>query len=474
MRASTSRSLSLSPEASLPSRLGELLQFALFLLVLIGLVSFQPDRGSPWLYSFLGWDDLLSCALILLIVYFLLGLYLRLRQPELLARERTRLYLGGLILAVAALDKVASLFSPYLAPVAFGVGLATIFLGLEAAVVTDLALALLVGLGRGIYPAESLVAFAGGLAMLFGVREVRGRTDLAVAGLGASLASMLMLLATSASFSFATLKWNALGWTGASGLISYLLLLGGIPISEYLTGKTSPLGLMELLSPSHPLMERLGREAPGTYHHSANVAKLGANAARAIGADPLLTEVGGYYHDIGKLDNPRYFAENQEPGENPHDELAPNISKLVLISHIKRGLEIGRQYGLREDVLRFIPEHHGTSVIRYFYVKALQEGDEEISMDDYRYEGERPKSRETAIIMLADAVEAAARALGDDARLEEVIEEQIRAKLDDGQLDESPLTVADLGKIKQAFLETLRAMRHGRPEDYPRPRPSET
>ncbi|MFQ6033446.1 MAG: HDIG domain-containing metalloprotein [Candidatus Bipolaricaulia bacterium] len=443
------------------------LYLLLFAALLLGLLSFQPDRGSPWRYSFLDWGELLSNGLVALVLFTLLWFYLRHRQPELARQGRPIAFLGGLILTVLVLDKAANLFSPYLAPVALGVGLAVIFLGEEAGLLLSVALALLVSLGRGFYPMEGLVGLAGGLAMLLGVREIRRRGDLALAGIGVALINMLTLLAASAS-GFASLPWNAIIWTGVNGPISYLLLLGGIPVSEYLTHKTSPLGLMELLSPSHPLMERLQREAPGTYHHASNVAQLGANAARAIGADPLLAEVGGYYHDIGKLENPSYFAENQEGGENPHDELSPSMSRLILTAHVRKGIELGQRYGLREDVLRFIPEHHGTSVIRYFYVKALQEHkDEEISIDDYRYDAQLPRTKETAIIMLADSVEAAAR-VAESERLEEVIEEQIRAKLDDGQLDESPLTIADLHKVKKAFYETLRAMHHGRPEDYPR------
>ena len=444
------------------------LYLLLFAAVLLGLLSFQPDGRSPWRFSFLPWGELLSNGLVALVLLALLWLYLRHRRPELAEQKRSIAFLGGLILAIMVLDKAANLFSPYLVPVALGTGLAVIFLGEEVGLLLSLALALLVSLGRGFYPMEGLVALAGGLTMLLGVREIRRRGDLALAGVGVGLMNMLTLLAASPS-GFASLPWNALIWAGVGGPISYLLLLGGIPLSEYLTGKTSPLGLMELLSPSHPLMERLQREAPGTYHHSSNVAKLGANAARAIGADPLLTEVGGYYHDIGKLENPGYFAENQEGGENPHDELSPSMSKLILTAHVRKGLELGRRYGLREDVLRFIPEHHGTSVIRYFYVKALQEHkDEEISIDDYRYDARLPQTKESAIIMLADSVEAAAR-VAESERLEEVIEEQIRAKLDDHQLDESPLTIADLHRIKKAFYETLRAMHHGRPEGYPRP-----
>lgn len=447
-------------------RAEEILYPGLFILLVIGLLSFQFDPRSPWFYSFLSWDRLLANGLIAAVLLTLLILYLRYRQPELSRDGRSLAFLGGLVLVTLILDKLADFLSPYLAPVALAVGLGVIFLGTEVGFLLTVALASLLTLGEELAPVTGLVAFGGGLTMLFGARKVRRGGDLALAGIGVALANMLLLLA--ASVAFVTPSWNSIEWAGLNGLISYLLLLGGIPLSEYLTGKTSPLGLMELLSPSHPLMERLQREAPGTYHHSSNVAHLGANAARAIGADPLLTEVGGYYHDIGKLENPGYFAENQEHGVNPHDELSPSMSRLILAAHVRQGVELGREYGLRRDVLRFIPEHHGTSVIRYFYVKALQERKGAISVDDYRYEAERPRTKETAIIMLADSVEAAAR-VAEEADLEGVIAEQIRGKLEDGQLDEAPLTIAELHRIERAFYETLRAMRHGRPESYPRP-----
>lgn len=442
------------------------LYLSLFSGLVLGLLSFHFDRQSPWFYSFLSWGELLATGLIAAVLLSMLVLYLRYRRPELWQEERALAFLGGLVIAILVLDKAASFLSPYLVPVALGVGLGVIFFGTEVGLVLTAAIALSVGLGRELAPTESLVACGGGLAMLFGVRRIRRGSDLALAGIGVSLVNMLLLLA--ATIPSGTAPWNAVVWAGLNGPVSYLLLLGGIPLSEYLTGKTSPLGLTELLSPAHPLMERLQREAPGTYHHARNVAHLGANAARTIGADPLLTEVGGYYHDIGKLGNAGYFAENQEAGENPHDELSPSMSKLVLTAHVRHGLELGRRFGLRRDVLRFIPEHHGTSVIRYFYLKALQERKGKISVEDYRYEAARPRTRETAIIMLADSVEAATRAAGNE-NLAEVIHEQVRAKLEDGQLDESPLTIADLHKIERAFYETLRAMRHGRPESYPRP-----
>jgi len=247
------------------------------------------------------------------------------------------------------------------------------------------------------------------------------------------------------------------------------LILGGIPISEYITQKTSALGLLELLNPSQPLLRMLRERAPGTYHHSECVANLAESAAQAIGADPLLAKVGGYYHDIGKMKRPEFFVENQDPElENPHEKLSPSMSKVIITSHIKEGIELAKEYGLKEDMLQFIPQHHGRSVIRYFYLKALRESGKEntINMNDYRYEAELPKTKEAAILMLADSVEAASRTLEDSSHLEDFVEEMIREKLFDGQLNESPLTMADLAKIKGAFCETLRAMRHARPELY--------
>ena len=244
--------------------------------------------------------------------------------------------------------------------------------------------------------------------------------------------------------------------------------MGLLPLAEQITQKTSPLGLMELLNPSHPLLDMLRERAPGTYHHSFNVADLSEAAAKAIGADPLLAKVGGYYHDIGKVQRPEFFVENQQGGVNPHDQLAPSLSKTILTAHIRDGVELGRRYGLKGDILQFIPQHHGTSVIRYFYVKALREGQAKCSVSDFRYDAELPCTRETAIVMLADGVEAASRSLENGARLEALIEEAMRDKIEDGQLSQAPLTLAELEQIKKAFVATLHAMKHGRPISFPK------
>jgi hypothetical protein len=436
---------------------------AIFALILIGLYSFRLSLRWPFV-ELLRWENILVSGIIILVFLVLVAFYIM--QYD----KRTRLlgFLVLLVLVTVLMEKGADLVSPYLILAPLGVALAAIFLGTEIGFGVCAFLAILAGIGGEVMiaPIEGLIAFAGGMVAIFGTRNVRGNRDLVLVGLEIGIVNILLLGGTSLFWGVGSLSGNALFWTGLSGLISALLVMGGIPFAEYLTQKTSPIGLMELLNVSHPLLEKLAEEAPGTYHHSTNVAKLAANAARAIGADPLLCEVGGYYHDIGKLKRAEFFAENQEM-KNPHDEITPSMSKVIITAHLKEGLEIGRKYGLKEDVLRFIKEHHGTSVIRYFYIKALRERSDTTSADEYRYSAELPKTKETAILMLADSVEAASRILEESSQIDSTVEEIIRDKLEDGQLDESPLTIADLHRIKEAFGDTLRAMLHSRPQDYP-------
>jgi len=452
------------------------LALAGFVVLLLFIESFRLDRANPTLIEFLTWPYLLANSLVLLVLLISAGLYLRFRQPQLLAKPRLRLFVMGLLTAIALLEKATDLLSPYLIPVATGTGLVTIFLGAEAGFVMMLVLTFLAGINAPFSAPVALVALGGGMTALLSTLRLHKISQLIWAGVFIGLVNIFMYLGGALATGIEALTWQAarslmkeIIWTGLNGPISALLILGGIPISEYITQKTSALGLLELLNPSQPLLRMLRERAPGTYHHSECVANLAESAAQAIGADPLLAKVGGYYHDIGKMKRPEFFVENQDPElENPHEKLSPSMSKVIITSHIKEGIELAKEYGLKEDMLQFIPQHHGRSVIRYFYLKALRESGKEntINMNDYRYEAELPKTKEAAILMLADSVEAASRTLEDSSHLEDFVEEMIREKLFDGQLNESPLTMADLAKIKGAFCETLRAMRHARPELY--------
>jgi hypothetical protein len=252
-------------------------------------------------------------------------------------------------------------------------------------------------------------------------------------------------------------------------LIAIFILSGAfvllLPLFEGIFDVVSPIRLMELTHPSNPLLKRLQIEAPGTYHHVMTVSTLAEAAAEKIGANALLVRGGAYYHDIGKLKRPHYFIENQIEGENVHDTLSPSISALVILSHVQDGVNLAKEYGLPSAMIDFITEHHGTTCLSYFYNRA-KEREEHVERDQYCYPGPKPRSKETALLMLADSTEAAVRALGSSVlnvpALNDAIRQVIEVKKKEGQLDEVDLTMRDLNDIQQAFVKTLMSMYHTR------------
>ena len=230
----------------------------------------------------------------------------------------------------------------------------------------------------------------------------------------------------------------------------------------------TPLKLLELADPNHPLLKRLLMEAPGTYHHSLMVGNLAEVAARQIGGNALLARVGAYFHDVGKLKRPNFFKENQM-SENPHDRITPNLSTLVITSHTKDGEQLALKYKLPRAIRDIIVQHHGTTLVAYFYHKAKQgEKGIEVKESNFRYEGPRPQSKEAAVVLLADSVEAAVRSLPDKTKgkIEGLIRKIIKDKLDDGQLDNCDLTLNDMNEIANAFMTVLSGFFHERTE-YP-------
>ncbi len=221
---------------------------------------------------------------------------------------------------------------------------------------------------------------------------------------------------------------------------------------------------MELSDLNHPLLKRLALEAPGTFHHSIIVGNLTEAGAKAIGANHLLARVGAYFHDIGKMEIPEYFVENQLSLKSKHDDLTPSMSSIILSSHVKMGRKLGDEAEIPDDVLNFIEEHHGTMVQSYFYNKAREQGVDKTIEDKFRYPGPRPQTRETGIAMLADAVEAASRTLDDPkpARINNLIQRIINDRFESGELNDCPLTLRDLAKIKEAFLQILIGTFHHR------------
>lgn len=249
-----------------------------------------------------------------------------------------------------------------------------------------------------------------------------------------------------------------------SGLLSAFIALGTIPLLENFLKLATPMKLMELASTGHPLIKRLMAEAPGTYYHSILVANLAEAAADAIGADALLARVASYYHDIGKLERPAYFTENQEPGVNPHDKISPAMSTLIIISHVKDGVEMAREYGLPEEIVSIIEEHHGDGILKYFYHKARENGNENASEEEFSYPFPTPRTRESAIVMMADCVQATLQSMPNLSKGEMTakIHSIIREKQETGQFAKCDLTFKDLSVIQDAFVSVYDGMTHHR------------
>ncbi len=360
--------------------------------------------------------------------------------------------------------------SEYLIPVAIAAMLLTIFFDPQVAFMGTVSLAILLAGLRGNEFSITLITLVVGITSILSVRRVRSRSWLfksflwVTSGYIISIGTLELL-----RYSAFDEIMNNIGFGLINGFLSPILTYGLMVIFEYTFDMTTDATLLELSDLNKPLLQQLAIRAPGTYHHSLLVGSLAEAAAEAIGANSLLARVGAYYHDIGKMEKPEYFVENQVDGKNPHDKLSPTMSCLILVSHVKRGLEIAQEYGLPKEIQAFISEHHGTTLISYFYNKAkeVSEG-KEVNEDDFRYPGPKPQSKETGIVMLADAVEAACRSLKDPSvsRIRSVVNAIIDDRFKNCELDESPLTLRDLNQIQEAFVKILTGIFHGRVE-YP-------
>jgi putative nucleotidyltransferase with HDIG domain len=321
----------------------------------------------------------------------------------------------------------------------------------------------------------ALVTGFGGLAGVFTIHRAERLNRHLVAG--AAVAAMVMAVLMGVWFLDAERRTLDIPWmaaaAGTNGFLSAFIALGGFLGLAFLFGITTRVQLMELAQINQPLLHRLQDEAPGTFHHSIIVGNLAERAADAIGADSLLVRVGCYYHDVGKLLQPGFYVENQMGGENPHERLEPQVSAQIVSEHVRAGLDLARKYRLPQRVAAFIPEHHGTRLVTYFYRKASQKQGE-VDATDFTYPGPKPQSRETALAMLADSVEATVRSNPDHSpeRIDALVDEVITERAIEGQLDDCDLTLRDLKTIAESFRATLRAVYHPRLE-YPQPTEAE-
>jgi putative nucleotidyltransferase with HDIG domain len=314
-----------------------------------------------------------------------------------------------------------------------------------------------------------LFAVLGGLAGVYYMRTIRKRSDVFWPGI---IVAVVNAIAITALHFIGILNYDyvsALEAGVSGGLFTAMGVLGLLIPLEYFFGIATNIRLLELSDLNNPLLKRLAMQAPGTYHHSLMVGNLAEAAAEQVSANSILARVGSYYHDVGKISKPLYFSENQHGGKNRHDDLSPNMSALILIAHVKEGIELGKEHRLNQPIIELIQQHHGTSLMPYFYQKAMeQDPTRGVDEENFRYPGPKPQTREAAICMLADSVEAASRALVNPThgRIKGLVEKIINNKFVDSQLDECDLTLKDLHKIADSFVRVLAGYLHSRVE-YP-------
>ncbi|UCG65668.1 MAG: HDIG domain-containing protein [Deltaproteobacteria bacterium] len=363
-------------------------------------------------------------------------------------------------------------------PISLGAILICIFQGLDVAIGFSLIICILASIvveGK----VEFLIYFLlGSLLAAYGVRDCRERMVLIKTGMRVGLLNMVLALLIQSLYGNLYSTTSALsiiaGFLG--GALAGVIATGFLPLIEMAFGFTTDIKLLELSSLDQPILKDLMVNAPGTYHHSVVVSNMVEATAESVHANPLLAKVSAYYHDIGKIKKPLYFVENQVRGENRHEKLAPSMSSLILISHVKDGVELAKQQRLGKEIIDTIDQHHGTGLISYFYEKAKDQSGKKggrsspVKEQDFRYPGPRPQTKEVALVLLADEVEAASRTLVDPtpARIQGMVQKIMNGVFSDGQLDECELTLKDLNQIAKSFTKTLSGIFHGRIE-YPEP-----
>lgn len=404
--------------------------------------------------------------MVLLTILLVVG-YLWEFQRHLLKQFDKLLLMALIIAIIVAMAKPLSQISPYLVPMAVGAMLLSMLMEPRLAIIVNVAITLLVGMITGNDIIVLLMGLIGGTAGVLSMANLQQRGNIFISGVIVGVANVMIITLFSLLGMHDSINlWIDLLYAFLNGILCAILTIGSLPFWEYTFSILTPLKLIELANPSHPLLKRLLMEASGTYHHSVVVGNLAESAVNAVGGDGLLVRTGAFYHDIGKLKRPFFFKENQYMMDNPHDKLAPSLSALIITGHVKDGIEIAEKNRLPKQIRAFIEEHHGTTLVAYFYHKAKTSTLEPDKVDEhrYRYNGPIPRSKETAILMLADSVEAAVRSMEKPTKdkIEQMIQKIIQGKLDDGQLEECPLTLSELKQIRTIFTQILSGIMHER------------
>ena len=416
-------------------------------------------------------------AFYVVFVFVLQYVYLKNEKKDIFNNNKLILLTLLLNLFTLATTRVFEIASLFLIPIACSPILMSVFLDSKVSIIINLLNLLLVSVIVGFNPQIILIGIISIIIVATLLKKVNQRNDILYTTMYLSISVAVVVLSSGILLSnninkiLIDMTLSVLG-----AIISGILAIGLLPFLEYTFSLVTNMKLLELSNPNSPLLKRLLMEAPGTYHHSIMVANLAEVAAEEIGANTMLTRVGAYYHDAGKIKRPFFFGENQLGGVNPHNKISPSLSASIIISHVKDGLELAKEYDIPSAVSDMMIQHHGTTLVKYFYytLKNSSDNPESVKEEDFIYPGPKPQSREAAIIMMADSVEAAVRSIQEPTveKIEKMVNNIIKDKLDSGQLSECELTFRDLETIKVCFLKVLKGIYHSRIE-YPKEKDKE-
>ncbi len=420
-----------------------------------------------------------SVVVLVIALFSLIGYFVLRDEPKIAENPRKIAELCGLVVVSLAVARLLATqpWDAELIPVTLTAMILGIAYGPQFALMIGFTLSLLTSLALGAGLAHFLVLMGGTAAGVLPLGDVRTRTKPIQVGLMAGLAFLVLTWATGLFQDQPIGLVAADGfWRGSWGLMTGFFLGGILPFVEKAFGIVTGISLLELGDITHPLLQELVRRAPGTHNHSVTVGTIAEAAAERIGANALLVRIGAYFHDIGKMLKPHYFVENQAGATNRHANLAPAMSTLIIVGHVKDGVDLGRQHHLPEPIIDLIEQHHGTTLVEYFYREATRRagGDPNASMvqeSSFRYPGPKPQSKEACILMISDCVESASRTLSEPtpARIDSLVNELIRKRLDDGQFDECGLTLREIAEIRESLIKSLIGIYHGRVK-YPEQR----
>ena len=430
----------------------------------LGMLDDQNETVNIYVY--------LAIAIFLAIVLFLQYSYIKLNYKEIFKSIKKLILISVINLISLIFARTIGIISPFLIPFACAPMMLTLLLNYKISLVFSTLNIIIIGALNGFDPQVIILGIVSSILGATLLKKMQQRNELLYSTITIAVVSSILALSTGLLISSNVYEVLIKGGiTVIGGLLSGVFALGILPFLEGVFNEVTTLKLLELSNPNNVLLKKLLMEAPGTYHHSMLVANLAEMAAEEVGANSVITRIGCYYHDIGKIERPYFFGENQMGGDNPHNNITPSLSTMIIKSHVKDGLELAQKHNLPKVIQDIIEEHHGNTLVKYFYytMKNSAENPNKIKEEDYMYEGPIPSSKEAGIVMLSDSVEAAVRSIKepDKEKIKEMVNSIMDDKLSSGQLNNCDLTLKDIEKIRICFLTTLNGIYHHRIE-YPK------